>query len=50
MSRMELAERLRKAREAVGLSIGEAATRLGFGNYQTLSNIEKGDREVKASE
>lgn len=50
MSRIELAERLRKAREAVGLSIGEAATRLGFGNYQTLSNIEKGDREVKASE
>ena len=50
MSRMELAERLRKAREAVGLSIGEAATRLGFPSYQTLSNIEKGDREVKASE
>lgn len=50
MSKMELAERLRKAREAVGLSIGEAATRLGFGNYQTLSNIEKGEREVKASE
>ncbi len=50
MSRMELADRLRRAREAVGLSIGEAATRLGFGNYQTLSNIEKGDREVKASE
>jgi Zn-dependent peptidase ImmA (M78 family)/transcriptional regulator with XRE-family HTH domain len=50
MSRLELAERLRKAREAVGLSIGDAATRLGFTNYQTLSNIEKGDREVKASE
>ncbi|GAM08381.1 helix-turn-helix domain protein [Geobacter sp. OR-1] len=50
MSRMELAERLRKAREAVGLSIGDAATRLGFTNYQTLSNIEKGEREVKASE
>lgn len=50
MSRTELAERLRKAREAVGLSIGDAATRLGFSNYQTLSNIEKGDREVKASE
>jgi len=50
MSRMELAERLRKAREVVGLSIGEAALRLGFSNYQTLSNIEKGEREVKASE
>ena len=50
MLRMELAERLRKARESAGLSIGEAALRLGFGNYQTLSNIEKGEREVKASE
>lgn len=50
MSKTELADRLRKAREAVGLSIGEAASRLGFSNYQTLSNIEKGEREVKASE
>ncbi len=50
MTKTELADRLRKAREAVGLSIGEAATRLGFGNYQTLTNIEKGEREVKASE
>ena len=50
MSRTELAERLRKAREAAGLSIGEAAARLGFTNYQTLSNIEKGEREVRATE
>ena len=50
MSRMELAGRLKRAREAVGLSVGDAATRLGFPNYQTLSNIEKGEREVKASE
>ncbi|MEE9913261.1 MAG: ImmA/IrrE family metallo-endopeptidase [Deltaproteobacteria bacterium] len=45
-----LAERLRKARESAGLTIGEAAIRLGFKNYQILSNIEKGEREVKASE
>jgi Zn-dependent peptidase ImmA (M78 family)/transcriptional regulator with XRE-family HTH domain len=45
-----LADRLKKARESAGLTIGEAASRLGFANYQTLSNIEKGDREVKASE
>mgnify|MGYP000867220292 CR=1 FL=1 len=50
MLKMELAERLRKARESAGLSIGEATSRLGFSNYQTLSSIEKGDREVKASE
>lgn len=50
MSRMELAERLREAREAAGLSIRDAAARLGFTNYQTLSSIEKGEREVKASE
>lgn len=50
MLKMELAERLRKARESAGLSIGEATSRLGFGNYQTLSNIEKGEREVKANE
>lgn len=50
MADIELAKRLKKAREAAGLTIGEAATRLGFTNYQTLSNIEKGEREVKASE
>ena len=46
----DLADRLRKARESAGLTLGEAALRLGFANYQTLSNIEKGEREVKASE
>jgi len=50
MLRKELAIRLKRARDAVGLSINEAAKRLGFPNYQTLSSIEKGQREVKASE
>ena len=50
MSTNDLADRLKKAREAAGLTLGEAATRLGFANYQTLSNIEKGERDVKASE
>ncbi len=45
-----LAQRLKRAREAVGLTLGDAAAKLGFANYQTLSNIEKGEREVKASE
>jgi Zn-dependent peptidase ImmA (M78 family)/transcriptional regulator with XRE-family HTH domain len=50
MKNMELARRLKKAREAVCLTIGEAAAKIGFANYQALSNIEKGEREVKASE
>lgn len=50
MSRMELADRLKRAREAAGLALSEAAARLGFQNYQTLSSIEKGEREVKANE
>ena len=50
MSRMELADRLKRAREAAGLALSDAAARLGFQNYQTLSSIEKGEREVKANE
>src|SRR4030067_2058517 len=50
MADIDLARRLKSAREAAGLSIAEAASRMGFANYQTLSNIEKGEREVKASE
>jgi Zn-dependent peptidase ImmA (M78 family)/DNA-binding XRE family transcriptional regulator len=47
---MELADRLKRAREAAGLALSDAASRLGFQNYQTLSSIEKGEREVKANE
>jgi len=50
MGKEELAFRLKTAREAAGLSIGEAAKRLSFPSYQTLSNIENGQREVKVSE
>jgi len=46
----ELASRLKSARESVGLSLTEAAKRLGFINYQTLSTIENAGREVKVSE
>ncbi|MHC1727419.1 MAG: helix-turn-helix domain-containing protein [Syntrophobacteraceae bacterium] len=45
-----LAQRLKRAREAVGLTLVDAAAKLGFPSYQTLSNIEKGEREVKAIE
>jgi len=50
MNRNELAFRLKAAREAIGLSLIDAAKRLGYPNYQTLSNIENGQREVKVSE
>ncbi len=50
MADMQLAQRLKRAREVAGFSIREAADRVGYANYQTLSAIEKGDREVKASE
>jgi Zn-dependent peptidase ImmA (M78 family)/transcriptional regulator with XRE-family HTH domain len=50
MADKTLANRLKTARERIGLSIGEAANRLGFQNYQTLSKIESGERVVKATE
>lgn len=50
MTNKTLAYRLKTARERVGLSISEAAKRLGFQSYQTLSKIESGEREVKAAE
>lgn len=50
MSDIKLANRLKRARESLGLSLSEAANRLGFANYQTLSSIEAGEREVKVSE
>jgi len=46
----ELASRLKKIRESLEISLSDAAEKLGFANYQTLSDIEKGKREVKASE
>ena len=50
MSDKKLASRLKSARESAGLPLTEAAKRLGYANYQTLSSIENADREVKASE
>ena len=45
-----LDKRILAAREAAGLSITEAAQKLGFKNYQTLSAIEKGARKINAHE
>ncbi len=45
-----LASRLEEIRVSLGLSLKDAAKRLNFPNYQTLRNIEAGQREVKVSE
>jgi len=45
-----LDKRIMAAREAAGFSITEAAQKLGFKNYQTLSAIEKGVRRISAHE
>jgi len=45
-----LDKRIIAAREAAGFSITQAAQKLGFKNYQTLSAIEKGSRRISAHE
>lgn len=45
-----LCERVSSARAAAGFSLAEAAKLLGFNNYQTLSQIEKGKRTIGAHE
>lgn len=50
MTEETLGVRLRKIRESLEISIVEAAKKMGFAHYQTISEIENGRREVKASE
>jgi len=45
-----LHQRVVEARQSAGFSISEAAQKLGFKNYQTLSSIEKGTRNITAGE
>jgi len=45
-----LNKRMLAARETAGFSITQAAQKLGFKNYQTLSAIEKGARKINAHE
>ncbi|MCB1937407.1 MAG: helix-turn-helix transcriptional regulator [Nitrosomonas sp.] len=49
MSKLEIANRLRSAREMAGLSQGQAAKRLGM-HRPTISEIEAGRRNVKSDE
>ena len=45
-----LGDRVRKARERLGLKQKQLADEAGFPSFQTISQIEKGDRDVKAWE
>ena len=50
MTDREFGTRLKLLRSSAGLTLTEAARRIDFENYQTLAEIEVGEREVKASE
>src|SRR3990167_181556 len=45
-----LGQRLRAIREELEMTLEEVANKMGFNNYQTLSDIESGSRQVKAHE
>jgi Zn-dependent peptidase ImmA (M78 family) len=46
----EIGELLRKERKSLGLTKKEVAEQMGFKNYQVLSNLESGTRDLKAYE
>ena len=46
----KLANLLKKERESLDFTLKEVSKKLKFNNYQTLSSIEAGEREVKAWE
>jgi len=47
---MRIGERIRKERKNMGLKLKDLAREIGFNNYQTLSSIEKGEREIRVAE
>ncbi|KQC10916.1 MAG: hypothetical protein APR54_11505 [Candidatus Cloacimonas sp. SDB] len=46
----QLGQKLKKVRTELGLTLKQAAEKLGYKNYQILSSIENGNRELKATE
>ena len=50
MTNKEIGSNLKEVRKSLGLTLVEAAKRLGFPSYQTLKSLEDGQREIKASE
>ena len=47
---IELSDLLKNEREELGFTLKSVSKKMGFNNYQTLSSIEAGEREVKAWE
>lgn len=47
---IQLGRKLRQAREHLEYTLEEAAKKIGFNHYQTLSSIEDGSRPTKSSE
>jgi Zn-dependent peptidase ImmA (M78 family)/transcriptional regulator with XRE-family HTH domain len=45
-----IASLLKKERESLGFTLKEVSEKIGFAHYQTLRNIESGEREIKAWE
>ncbi|MGB2907770.1 MAG: XRE family transcriptional regulator, partial [Candidatus Aminicenantaceae bacterium] len=45
-----VSELLRKEREELGYTLKDVSQKMEFNNYQTLSSIESGEREIKAWE
>jgi len=46
----DIGKRIKSERKKIGLKLKDLAKETGFENYQTLSAIEKGEREVRISE
>ena len=46
----KIASLLKSERESLGLTLKEVSEKMEFAHYQTLSNIESGEREIKAWE
>lgn len=47
---LPIAKNLRKERESLGYTLKQVSEKMGFSNYQTLTSIEAGKREIKAWE
>lgn len=47
---MKIGERIRKERKNMGMKLKDLAREVDFNNYQTLSSIEKGEREIRVGE
>jgi len=46
----KIGDTIRKWRKRHSLTLREVSKEMGFNNYQTLSSIETGKREIKCSE